>query len=168
LKLIHTGKGLAMNQNEFAVKISELRDSLYRMAFIYLGGETPALKAVDEAVFKALLALPRLRRPDCFCPWVYRILINQCRQEQKLQGQTTPSHKLSLSLPTELSAQPLPEAISRLPRKLKEPVILYYFGNLDTAKIAYALKISKAAAETRLQRGVSLLGLDLSQEEKVI
>ena len=157
-----------MKQNEFAAKISEHRDSLYRIAFMYLRSEAKALEAVDEAVFKALLTLHKLRRSNYFFTWMCRILINRCRQEIKQQKAAAHSDKIGLSPSAEISALPLGEALSHLPRELKEPVILFYFAKLSTAEIAYTLKISKGAGSARLRRGVSLLGLELAQEEKVI
>lgn len=157
-----------MNQNEFAAKISELRERLFRTAFIYLGNETDALEAVDESVFKALLALPKLRHPEYFHTWMTRILINQCKQEIKRRRHTAPLDEMGLAASGELDALPLKDAVSRLPRELKEPVILHYFGNLTIAETAYTLKIPQGTAATRLRRAVALLRLELSEEEKVI
>ncbi len=164
---IYMGKGLAMRLNEFEKKISEHRDSLYRIAFMYLGDEAKALETVDEAVFTALLALPKLRRPDYFYTWLCRILINQCRQEINHKGQTASLDKISLSPSAETFVPPLEKALFQLPRELKEPVILFYFGNLSIAETAHTLKISKAKALSRLRRGSSFLGLEQIREESL-
>lgn len=57
------------------------KERLYRTALIYLGGEAAALDAVDEAVYRGLLACGRLRRPEFFSTWLTRILLNACADE---------------------------------------------------------------------------------------
>jgi len=55
-----------LNENEFAEKIQVLRNKLYRTAYLYLGSESDALDAVDEAVYKGLASLKGLRQPEYF------------------------------------------------------------------------------------------------------
>ena len=45
-----------MKESEFAQRAMAEKERLYRTALIYLGGEAAALDAVDEAVYRGLLA----------------------------------------------------------------------------------------------------------------
>ena len=49
-----------MKESEFAQRAMAEKERLYRTALIYLGGEAAALDAVDEAVYRGLLACGRL------------------------------------------------------------------------------------------------------------
>ena len=50
-----------MDQETFAVRVEAIKARLYRTAYLYLGSESAALDAVDEAVYQALRALKKLR-----------------------------------------------------------------------------------------------------------
>ena len=61
-----------MNHEDFARQIETIRKKLYKTAFLYLGNETLALDAVDEAVYKALCSYRKLREPEYFDTWITR------------------------------------------------------------------------------------------------
>ena len=54
---------------------------------IYLGSESEAIDAVDEAAFLAWDSLSSLRKASSFAAWLHRILVNCCyktlRQRKK-------------------------------------------------------------------------------------
>ena len=68
-----------MDKTEFAARVESVRQRLYRTAYLYLGSEADALETVDEAVYRALRALKKLREPEYFETWLTRFLINECR-----------------------------------------------------------------------------------------
>ncbi len=154
-----------MNENEFAEKIQDLRNKLYRTACMYLGSEADALDAVDEAVFKGLVSLKGLRQREYFDTWMMRILINECNAEFRRRKRLVTLEELPETAVDEFDALPIREAILRLPKELKEPVILRYFSCLSTAETALALKIPQGTVATRLRRALQLLKLELSEEE---
>lgn len=154
-----------MNDKEFAERIEKLRERLYRTAFLYLGNEAVALDAVDEAVYKGLLSLKRLRQPEYFDTWMTRILINECKNEKKRR-----KRELNLgSLPERAARQfdflPLKDAVLSLPEELKAPLVLRYFAGYTTAETAQVLKLKQGTAASRLRRALRLLRLELSEEE---
>ncbi len=154
-----------MNENEFAAQIQTLRGSLYRTAFMYLGSEAAALDAVDEAVYKGLLSFKKLREPEYFTTWMTRILINECKTELKRQKRTISLPELPETAVEEYDTLPIKDAVTRLPKELKEPIILRYFSGLSTKETASALQIPQGTAATRLRRALKLLRLDFSEEE---
>ena len=154
-----------MNENEFAEKIQDLRNKLYRTAYMYLGSEADALDAVDEAVYKGLVSIKTLRQPEYFGTWIMRILINECNAEFRRRKHMVTLEELPETAATQCDALSIREAILRLPKELKEPVILRYFSCLSTAETALALKIPQGTAATRLRRALHLLKLELSEEE---
>lgn len=154
-----------MDKNEFAARIEALRPRLYRTALLYLGSEAYALDALDEAVYKALRGVRKLREPQFFDTWVTRILINECLRELKRRKRELSYEELPETAEEAFDALPLKEAVRRLPRELKEVVILRYFGGCTLAETAAALDIPAGTAATRARRALQLLKLELREEE---
>ncbi len=154
-----------MDQNQFAERIQTMRGSLYRTAYLYLGGVAQALDAVDEAVYKALISLKKLRQPEFFGTWITRILINECKSELRRRKRTIPLEEIPETAAKDFDSLPLKEAVSRLPRELKEPFILRCFSGFTTEETAKTLGIPQGTAATRIARAKTLLRLELSEEE---
>jgi RNA polymerase sigma-70 factor (ECF subfamily) len=56
-------------------------DICYAIAFRILRDVERAQDAVQQAFLLAWRELPRLRDPDRFSPWLYRLLVNACYEE---------------------------------------------------------------------------------------
>ncbi|WP_367275923.1 sigma factor-like helix-turn-helix DNA-binding protein [uncultured Intestinimonas sp.] len=63
-------------------------------------------------------------------------------------------------------ALPLREAVGRLPRELKDVIVLRYFTGLTLAETARALDIPQGTAASRQRRALSLLRLELTDGEE--
>ena len=59
------------------------------------------------------------------------------------------------------------EAIRRLPEELRSVVILRFFSGCTQAETAAALRIPQGTAATRQKRALTLLRLELGEEEQV-
>lgn len=153
-----------MDRNEFAARIELLKARLYRTAYLYLGSEAIALDAVDEAVYKGLKSLSKLRQPEYFDTWMTRILINECKQELRRRKRELPMDVLPETAAEQFDALPLKEAIRRLPPELKEVILLRFFTGLTQAETAQALSIPQGTVATRQRRALSLLKLELEVE----
>ena len=153
-----------MNNEEFAVRVEGIRGKLYKTALVYLENEVLALDAVDEAVYKALCSYKRLRQPEYFDTWITRILINECHNELRRQKRFRPLEVLPETAVEEFDSLPLKEAVRRLPKELKDVVILRYFTGYTLVETAMALGIPQGTAATRQRKALSLLRLELEEE----
>ena len=138
-----------MNYEEYANQVERLRGRLYKTALLYLGSEALALDAVDEAVYKGLCGCRKLRQPAYFSTWMTRILINECHNEYRRQKRFCPLEELPEKGAEVFDALPLKEALQRLPKELKEVIILRYFTGYTLAETAEILKIPQGTAATR-------------------
>lgn len=154
-----------MDENEFTVRIEQLKNSLYRTAYLYFGSENMAVDAVDEAVFLGLKALKKLRQPQYFDTWMMRILINECKKELRHRKREQPLDTIEEPVAEELDLLPLKEAIRRLTPELKEVVILRFFSGYTLAQTAQSLNIPQGTVVTRQRRALSILKLELTEEE---
>ena len=153
-----------MNNEELGKRIENVRLRLYKTALLYLGSEAFALDAVDEAVYKALCSYKKLRQPEYFDTWITRILINECYNELRRQKRFRPIDELPESSVEVFDALPLKEAIRRLPRELKEVVILRYFAGFTLIETAETLQIPQGTVATRQRKALKVLKLELSEE----
>jgi len=154
-----------MDKNEFVTRTEQIKTRLYRTAFLYLGSENMALDAVDESIYRGLLSVKKLRQPEYFETWITRILINECKKELRRRKREQPLDTIPETAEEMFDSLPLKEALSRLPQVLKEIIILRYFTGFTLAETAISLEIPQGTVVTRQRRALSLLKLELSEEE---
>ena len=153
-----------MTDAEYARRAHALRQKLYKTALLYLSDEASALEAVDEAVYKGLRSHKKLRQKEYFDTWLTRILINECRNEQRRRQRVQPVETLPETAAEAYDALPLKEAVARLPGELRDVVILRFFAGYTLQETADALVIPRGTAATRQRRALSLLRLELEEE----
>ena len=153
-----------MDMETFAQNIEALRPKLYRTAFCYFGDETTALDVLDEAVYRGLCASGKLREPKYFATWMTRILLNECHREQKRRNRFQAMDSIQEPAAEELDDLSLQDAILRLPKDLKEVVVLRFFSGFTLSETAEALNIPQGTAATRQRRALNLLKLELEVE----
>ena len=158
------GGGKPVKHEEYATRIEEIRGKVYKTAILYLGSEALALDAVDEAVYKGLCNHWKLRQPEFFTTWMTRILINECHNELRRQKRFQPLESIPEEAIEDYDALPLKEAIHKLPKELKEVVILRYFTGYTLAETAKTLNIPQGTAATRQRKALQLLKLELEEE----
>ena len=152
-----------MEREEFAARVQDIREQLYRTAYGYLGNAHDSLEAVDEAVYQGFRARKKIRQPEFFTTWMTRILIHVCYRELKRR---TRQQKV---LVEEQGAEdydglPLREAIERLPEELRQVIVLRYFTGLTQAETAQALEIPQGTVVTRQRRALALLRVELEED----
>ena len=153
-----------MTDNEFATKIESIKGRLYKTAMLYMGNHALALDVLDEAIYKALCSHKKLKSPEFFDTWITRILINECYNELRRQKKSCPIEELPETAIQEFDSLPLKEAIRRLPKDLKDVVILRYFSGFTLVETAQMLQIPQGTAATRQRKALQLLRLNLQEE----
>ena len=153
-----------MDEKTFAARLAPLRLRLYKTAVLYLDSESLAIDAVDEAVYKGLRSCRSLRQPEYFETWLTRILINVCHDQLRRQKRFVPLEDAATLTADDFDSFPLKEAIRRLPKPLRDVVILRYFTDCTLAETAEILGIPPGTAATRQRKALQLLRLELSEE----
>lgn len=155
-----------MTEQEYAVRADALKGRLYGMAFLYLGSRSLAVDAVDEAVYLGLRSCRKLREEAFFNTWLTRILINACNAELRRHRREVSMAELPETAQESFDALPLRDAVGRLPRELKEVIILRYFTGLTLAETARTLDIPQGTVVTRQRKALRLLRLELTDGEE--
>ena len=149
-----------VTKEEFALRIEAIRKRLYKTALLYLGNETQALDVVDETVYKAFCGYRKLRQEEYFDTWITRILINECYNELRRHKRVQCVDIIPETAVEKYDSLPLKEAILRLPKELKDVIVLRYITGLTLVETAETLKIPQGTAATRQRKALKLLKLE--------
>src|SRR5690625_3934551 len=112
---------------------------LYYKALSYVGNNEDALDVIQEASYKAFLAIGQLRNPEYFSTWLFRILIRECYKLLKQRDQMIPFEenellrKLDHKHDEEIECFHLSEALSRLNSSYQTSIILFYYYEIGRA-----------------------------------
>lgn len=154
-----------MDHQSFVQKIQEMRGQLYRTAYGYLGNPHESMDAVDEAVFQAYRAWKQLRNEEHFKTWMTRILIHVCYKELRRRKIETVVEDFPEKQEEEFDSLPVREAVRRLPEELRRVIVLRYFTGLTLSETAATLEIPQGTVATRQRRALSLLKIELKEED---
>jgi RNA polymerase sigma factor (sigma-70 family) len=150
-----------LTEQEYMQRAEALKVRLYRTAYLYLGGESAAVDAVDDAVYKGFRGYHKLRQEEYFDTWLTRILINVCHGELRRRKRELAVETLPETASADYDALPLKEAIRRLPPDLGSVIVLRYFTGLTQEETARTLGIPRGTVSTRQSRALALLKLEL-------
>lgn len=160
-----------INQTAYFTFITEYKQAMYRIAFGYLGEERDALDAVDEAVYLGYLHRKELREPKYIKTWLTRILINECYRMIKQNRREIATEEIpeipEISGRSAADTVSLKLALAGLPEELNKIIVLRYFGGYTIAETAEILNIPEGTVATRTRKALSVLRLELSEEEGV-
>ena len=145
-----------MTNENFTQRIDASKQKLYKTAMLYMGSHSAAMDVLDEAIYKAWCARNKLREEAFFDTWITRILINECNNELRRQKRLYPIDELPEMAAEELDHLPLKEAIQRLPKELKDVIILRYFSGFTLVETARMLKIPQGTAASRQRKALKL------------
>ena len=153
-----------MTNEIFTQRIDAAKQKLYKTAMLYMGSHSTAMDVLDEAIYKAWCARNKLREEAYFDTWITRILINECHNELRRQKRLFPIDELPETAAEEFDHLPLKDVIRRLPKELKDVIILRYFSGFTLVETAQMLKIPQGTAASRQRKALQLLRLELEEE----
>ena len=135
--------------------------NIQRLCYLYLGDAAASEDAMQETFFKAYEKYPLFRGNSDIKTWLTRIAINTCKDMQRRDAgknvfpaaEVLENTQHTTDVP-ENSIEKLlvSEAIRRLPRELREVVILFYYQELTTRTISTVLHIPRTTVEFRLKK----------------
>ncbi|HET6311112.1 MAG TPA: RNA polymerase sigma factor [Candidatus Nitrosotalea sp.] len=162
-------RAAAGDADSFAILIEPLLDPGYRLAAVMLADRSSAEDAVQEASIKAWRKLRQLHGDvNSLRPWFLSIVANECRMARRqrwwsvLKLAEVPSSEST----TEHSAtSDLHQALLKLNPDERLPLVLHFYLDLPLDEVARTLRVSPAAAKSRIYRAAKRLRSDLTLEE---
>ncbi len=155
-----------MDSREFAQRVEAMQGALYRVAYGLLLNRADCADAVQEALLRAWEKRGSLREAAYFETWLTRILINECYGMLRRRRAALPLDGLPEPAAPPDADPALHDAIARLDRKLRLPVVLHYMEGYGVDDIARMLRVPSGTIKTRLARARALLRLQLTDEHE--
>ena len=131
-----------------------------------------ARDAVQEALIRAWRDLPRLRDPERFDAWLYRLTINACldltrrRRRRPIEVELTPLDVPSaVDMAGTLADRDLVDtAMRRLDERGRAIVVLHYFLGMPLSDVAVTLGIPVGTVKSRLHRALGEMRVEVGAE----
>lgn len=155
----------------FGLLVERYEEKMMRYARKFLFGYQDREDQVQEVFLKAYTNIQSFDHNRLFSTWLYRIAHNEFINAIKKKGRepfpfldpdTLFPHPISRDNPhKDLSEREtkemLDKILDRLDAKYREPLVLYYFEDLDYQKISEIMRIPVSTVGVRLARGKALL-----------
>ena len=158
---------LAGDTEAFAGIVLRWQGPLVNMAWRYCRDRARAEEMAQEAFVHAWRGLAGWRRECSFSTWLFALAANVYRSELKrfptenvpLEEIAEPASAASQhdALAEQRRCEVVRRAVLALPIRYREPVILYYFYEMDVNAAARTMGLPEGTVKARLARGRELL-----------
>ena len=159
---------LAGDVEAFEGIVRRWQDPLVNMAWRYCRDRARAEEMAQEAFVRAWRGLGGWRRESSFSTWLFALAANVFRSELKrfptvdvpIEEIAEPASAASGQLDTlaeQRRCEALRRAVLALPQRYREPVILYYFHEMDVVAASRTMGVPEGTLKARLARGRELL-----------
>ena len=159
------------NMNAFNALYDKYCSQALRTAYLITDNKELAEDVVQETFIKCYMHISRLKDPQAFKAWFYKILTNLCYRMKAKERDNVSIEEMSdkgiqllqhsLGLDNSMEAKEIQlmvhEAISQLKPSLKTIVILYYFNDLSIKEIAKAVGCFEGTVKSRLHSARKIL-----------
>lgn len=140
---------------------------LVNMAWRYCRDRGRAEEMAQEAFLRAWRGLAQWRRESSFSTWLFALAANVFRSELRrfptvtLPMEEAPEPATAATQDWNLVERSRDEAVRSavlaLPPRYREPVLLYYFHEMDLAAAAHTMGLPEGTMKARLSRARALL-----------
>jgi RNA polymerase sigma-70 factor (ECF subfamily) len=165
--LADVSRVLAGDAQAFEGIVRRWQGPLVNMAWRYCRDRGRAEELAQEAFLRAWRGLGQWRRESSFSTWLFALAANVFRSELKrfptvtvpLETAPEPSGPATQhnTLSKGLSHGAVRRAVLALPQRYREPVVLFYFHEMDLAAAARTMGLPEGTMKARLSRARALL-----------
>lgn len=159
---------LAGDTEAFAEIVQRWQGPLVNMAWRYCRDRSRAEEMAQEAFVRAWRGLAQWRRESSFSTWLFALAGNVYRSELKrVPTVVVPIEEIAEpasaargqydALAEQRRDELVRSAVLALPMRYREPVILYYFHEMDVGAAARTMGLPEGTVKARLARGRELL-----------
>lgn len=164
---------LAGDVDAFAGIVLRWQSPLVNLAFRFCRNRGRAEDMAQEAFLKAFRALASFRGESAFSTWLIALAVNVFRSTLRRYeplalgldavAETSVPPTAELELERQDRAREVRSAVSRLPSRYREAILLFYFMEMSVAGAANALGVAEGTLKARLHRGRELLRRRMSR-----
>lgn len=135
---------------------------MYRFAWYYTGNKYSAEEAVSEAALSAFENIRSLKKPSSFKTWLFKILYNECKRQQKSKiisatfCENTDEEKEYITEDADETIA-LNNALKKLRDEEREILILYYSCGYTSEEISSITGIRASTLRSKISRATEKL-----------
>lgn len=152
----------------YALLVDRYKDMAYNIAYRMVGDGDIAEDMAQESFISAYGALEEFRQGAKFSSWLYRIVVNKCKDYLRAGRETVPVDDMSDILPAgdrtpeqaasaRQTGDVLQKALNALPVEYRDVIVLKHLEELDYQEIAAILGVTVNALKVRAHRGREML-----------
>ena len=163
-----TGPGTAQDRNRlFEQLVDRYQEPVLRMCYYCLCDKTQAEDAVQKTFLKLYRTLDNYRGDCSEKTWIMKIATRVCYDMNHsgwfrfMNRHVTPEMLPAEEEPEKRNDAELAEAVMKLPYKLREVILLYYYQDLTMKDIADTLGVTQPTVSYRLRRAKEKLRREL-------
>ncbi len=148
-------------KDKFCEYIREHENAMYALALSILNNQADAGEAVSESVFRAYKNLDTLKNKKSFKPWILRIVHNTAVEMIRKNERMIPMDEIPVT--TDNSSQDLTaklalrDAVAGLKQPYRTLVVLFYYEDFSTARIAQITNTNIVTVRKQLSRARKML-----------
>lgn len=154
---------IAGEQDAFVELYKLYYTKLYRYAAYTLRGVQDAEDAVSETMVDAYEGIKKLKNPDVFGTWIFRILSNKCKAKMRdyyvAADEEVPEEAANVDMTLNLSVK---EMFLKLPKKERMVVALSVFAGYDSKEIGDILKMNASTVRSIRKRTLEKMAREMN------
>jgi len=159
-------QALQGNMDAWGEIVRRYKEAVFGVALGILGNPPDAEDAAQDAFIRAYENLRRYDLSRKFSTWIFTVTANICknklRRERFFAPLKNPGRVLGGEDPAEEVARDerqtlMQQALTTLDERYREPLILYYYADMEYKDIAEALGVPEGTIKTRIHRAKQAL-----------
>lgn len=154
-----------MTNEQFTCLAERYLDTVFRVAYNYIGSRADAEDVTQNVFFKLLQEKRPFESSDHAKNWLLRVTVNECKNLVRTKwwkSESLEDHASALTFENPAHSD-LYYAVMGLPKKYRLPIYLHYYEGYSTAEIGEILRIPKNTVCSNLKRGRELLKRSLQE-----
>ncbi len=162
----------------FDLLYEKFKDQAYRTAVFLTGNKEDAQDVLQDTFVTVCLEINRLKNPEAFTAWFYRILTNNARSilkkhKRELPKEENEMQQINMKVQEDFSDMLLKQEehkhlrrlINQMDEKYRTVIVLYYFNEFSVGDIAQIAGCSQGTVKSRLFKARKILEEKLSKQK---
>ena len=155
-----------MSKEEFTVFAEKYMDTIYRVAYSWMKNSEDANDVTQNVLIQLYKTTKEFQSDSHLKNWLIRVTVNQCKMlfrspASRMEDIEEYAETLGFE---EQSYLDLFQAVMKLDKKYRVPLMLFYYEGYSTAEVAELLDLPEKTVSTRLSRAKAKLKNELKEE----
>lgn len=155
-----------MSKEEFTVLAERYMDTIYRVAYSWVKNSEDANDVTQNVLIQLYKTTKEFESDSHLKNWLIRVTVNQCKMLFRApwsRMEDIEAYAETLGFEDE-SHLDLFQAVMKLDKKYRVPLMLFYYEGYSTAEVAELLELPEKTVSTRLSRAKAKLKNELKEE----